>query len=333
MKTNLEIGMNIHRSGGVFKAYPFEDITKNLDACKDMGMDIVRYNEHCESEHGIADVNYVAELCHDRGMKLMICTDTRFFIEMESLEEIEEKAADLFRNMASKLGTKVDYYQIYNEIDITCMRGTIANIFLTPKDGKEKGEYDCVRWERSVAAFKGALRGIKEGCPEAKTCINFAWWHTALIYELYELGLRWDITGIDWYSDCEEVSSIEALMNDVLAHIPDTDLMICETNYWMNLHNRYPEERKEALKKDEIRDEWHAEWVTEFIDKLIKINNPRLKAVMFYELLDEPIYQKDHGSYHGESHFGFIKCDINGQNRQPKPAYYALQKKCKEIKN
>ena len=329
---SFDIGMNIHREGGVFKAYPFKDIEKNIDACKDMGMDIVRYNQVCRNDEEIERVIKVSDLCHRRDMKLMLCVDSRFFTDIESLEEIENTAADFYRNMASKLGNKVDFYQIYNEIDITCMRGTIANIFLTPKDGKEKGEYDCVLWERSVAAFKGALRGMKEGCPEAKTCINFAWWHTALIYELYELGLRWDIVGIDWYSDCEEVSSIEELMNDVIEHIPDADIMICETNYWMNLHNRYPEERKEALKKDENRYKWQAEWVPEFIDTLLKINNPRLKGVIFYELLDEPIYEEDNGSYHGESHFGFIECDRYGQNRKPKPAYFALQKKCKELK-
>ena len=144
--------------------------------------------------------------------------------------------------------------------------------------------------------------------------------------------MRWDIVGIDWYSDCEEVSSIETLMNDVLEHIPDTDIMICETNYWMNLHQRYPEERKQALKLAENRNKWQAQWVTEFIDTLVKINNPRLKSVIFYELLDEPVFEKNQGSYHGESHFGFIECDLNGENRKPKPAYYALQKKCLELK-
>ena len=100
----------------------------------------------------------------------------------------------------------------------------------------------------------------------------------------------------------------------------------------MNLHQRYPEERKEALKKAENRDKWQAEWVVEFVEKLIEINNPRLKAVMFYELLDEPIYEEDRGSYHGESHFGFIACDKDGQNRQPKPVFYDLQEKLKELK-
>lgn len=240
--------------------------------------------------------------------------------------------ADLYRFISSSLRDKVDIYQIYNEMDVHLMGGNIANIFLTRADGKEKGEYDCVLWDKAVAAVKGAIKGIKEGYPEGKTCINFTWWHTALIYELYELGVRWDIIGIDWYSDCEEVSSIDSLMNDVTAHIPDMDIMICETNYWMNLHNRYPEERKEALKKAENRYKWQAEWVPEFIDKLVELNNPKLKAVILYELLDEPIFEKNSGNYNGEVHFGFIECDENGDNQVRKPAFYSLQNKIKELK-
>ena len=251
---------------------------------------------------------------------------------MESLDEIEEKMYDRFKNLSSELQDSIDYYQIFNELDIACMNGDIANIFLTKSDGKEKGEYDSVLWERSVAAFKGAFRGMKEGYPEGKTCINFAWWHTALIYELYDMGLRPDIVGIDWYSDCEEVSSIKDLMADVTAHIPDTDIMICETNYWMNLHERYTEEKKQALKTEEYRNEEQAKWVPEFIDTLIEINNPHLKGVIFYELLDEPVYEESKGSYVGESHFGFIKCDKYGMDKEPKPAYYALLEKCKELK-
>ena len=61
------------------------------------------------------------------------------------------------------------------------------------------------------------------------------------------------------------------------------------------------------------------------------LNEPKMKGIIFYELLDEPIYERDRGSYNGESHFGFIECDINGKNQVKKPAFYSLQKKIKEI--
>lgn len=336
MKTNLKFGMNIHNS--VYKAYPAEDIEKNFNSCKELGMDMIRYNNACGVgneelfQKCIEETTKVSELCHANGMKLMLCVDTRAFTSIESLDEIESKMADHFRKVSSTLRDKVDYYQLYNELDVYGMGGEIVNIFLPRSDGRNKGEYDYVRFDKSVAAVKGAIRGMKEGYPEGKTCINFGWWHTAWIYELYNMGLRWDIIGIDWYSDCEEVSSIERLMNDLNENAPECDLMLCETNFWMNLHNRYPEERKEALKKAENRDKWQAEWVPEYVDKLIKINNPKLKAVIFYELLDEPLCEIKRGNYNGEAHFGFIKCDWDGSNQERKPVFYTIQEKIKEIK-
>lgn len=332
METNLLFGMNVHHGG--YQAYPSADLEKNIDACKEMGLDIVRFNQSCGVGNvaAIEEVKRVADLCHARGMKLMHCVDNNFWNNDLTLEELEMAMYEHYRYLSSMLRDKVDYYQLFNEMDVACMNGQIVNIFLPGKDGKEKGEYDCVRWDKAVAAVKGALRGMMTGYPEGKTCINFGWWHTALIYELYDQGCRWDITGLDWYEDCEAVSSVEALMNDVSAHIPDCDFMICETNFWMNLHGRYSEEQKAALKNAETRDANQAKWVPEFVDKLIKINNPKLKAVIFYELMDEPAFEEHHGSYHGESHFGFISCDRNGQNRKEKPVFYSLQKKIKEVR-
>ena len=211
------------------------------------------------------------------------------------------------------------------------MRGDIANIILPGKDGREKGEYDSVLWERAIASVKGALKGIKKGDPDAKTCVNFAWWHTALIYEMSKRGCDFDIVGIDWYSDCEEVSSIDLLIDDVKKNIHESDIMICETNFWMHPMGRDPIEKQEALKIKEKRFAGQEKWVPEFIQKLIDLNEAKLKSVIFYELLDEPIYEREKGSYHGESHFGFIECDEKGRNQIKKPAFYALKQKIKEL--
>lgn len=133
---------------------------------------------------------------------------------------------------------------------------------------------------------------------------------------------------IEKTSDGSFIAGAEGVKN--ILRTPDTDIMICETNYWMNLHPRYTEEQKEALRNKESRYNGQAEWVPEFIDMLVNINNPHLKAVIFYELMDEPVKERN-GNYCGEAHFGFIECDENGANRKIKPAFYSLQQKIKEI--
>ena len=40
METNLLVGMNIHRAG--YESYPAADLEKNIDACKEMGLDMAR---------------------------------------------------------------------------------------------------------------------------------------------------------------------------------------------------------------------------------------------------------------------------------------------------
>ena len=334
MVKNIAVGMNIHRSGAPFIAYDSEMLEQNLDTCKELGMDIIRYNNSSmDKDESIAIISKVADEARKRGMKIMhVVDDARWQItdEYPDLEELEKHFEEKMYYGASRLKGKIDIYQLFNEMDIAGMRGDIANIILPGKDGKEKGEYDSVLWERAIASVRGALKGIKRADPDAKTCVNFAWWHTAPIYEMYNRGIRFDIVGIDWYSDCEEVSDIKLLLEDLKKHIPDSDFMICETNFWMHPMGRDPIEKQEALKVTEKRYAGQEKWVPEFIDKLVSIDEPKLKGVIFYELLDEPVFEIDRGSYHGESHFGFIECDRNGKNQVKKPAFYSLQKKIKE---
>ena len=126
------------------------------------------------------------------------------------------------------------------------MGGDLQNIVKPRRDGLDPGEYDSVMFEGAIAGVKGSLRGLKKGYPAVRTSVNFSWWHTALLYAMPAAGCRFDVIGIDWYSDAEEVSDISELLADVCAHIPA-------------------------------------------------------------------------GQYHGESHFGFIACDEQGNNRRPKP--------------
>lgn len=334
MACNISVGMNIHRWGPPCFAYPKVMIEQNLDTCKELGIKIIRYNNSNRGENGLADAKYVATQVKDRDMKFMLVIDDSQWVNPDvsgEKENLESYYEDYMYRISSELKGLVDVYQVFNEMDVTAMRGDIANIILPGKDGKEKGEYDSVLYERAINAVKGALRGIRKGDPDAKTCVNFAWWHTALIYEMCKEGCRFDIIGLDWYSDCEEVSSIDLLLEDVKNHIPDSSFMICETNYWMHPMGRDPIEKQEALKVKEKRDENQAKWVADFIQKLIDLDEPKIKSVIFYELLDEPVFEKNKGSYHGESHFGFIECDENGTNQVKKPAFYSLQEKIKEI--
>ncbi len=331
MSFSLPIGMNIHRWGTPFFAYDKSHLSDNLDACRELGIKLIRYNNSFRSENAARDISTVVGEVKKRDMQMMLVIDDQGWRDKEvtgEIDSLEEYYENYMYCIADSLKGKIEIYQLFNEMDIAGMRGDIANIILPGKDGREKGEYDSILWERAVASVKGAIKGIKKGDPDAKTCVNFAWWHTALIYEMYRRGCDFDIIGIDWYSDCEEVSSIDKLIDDVKKNIPGKDFIICETNFWMHPMGRDPVEKQNALKVKELRDENQKKWVPEFIEKIVGLKDPSILGIVFYELLDEPYYEKE--DYCGEAHFGFIECDANGGNKLKKPAYESL-KNC--IKN
>ena len=333
--SDFSVGMNIHRWGAPCFSYDKSMLETNLDTCKELGIGLIRYNNSFRGETAARDVSFVADEIGRRDMQMMLVVDDTAWQKEEitgGVDALRSYYEDYMFRIASSQRGKIGIYQIFNEMDVAAMRGNIENIILPGKDGKEKGEYDSVLWERAIASVKGASDGIKKGDPNAKVCFNFAWWHTALLYEMYARGCRFDIIGIDWYSDCEEVSSIALLLEDLKKNLPESEFMICETNFWMHPMGSDPIEKQETLKVKEKRFENQAKWIPEFMKKLACLCEPKLKSVIFYELLDEPVFEKNRGTYNGESHFGFIECDKNGKNQIRKPAFYALQKAIKESK-
>ena len=164
----LKFGMNIHHSG--YQAYPEMDLEKNIKACKDLGMDIVRFNKSTADGPALTEIKRVSDLCHKNGMKLMLVVDSTDHYNMPlTVEEIEAKKKEHFYNLSSALGDAVDIYQIFNEIDVHCIHGNKDSLYVQKPDGNN---YDAIMWERSLAAVKGALKGIEEGYNNVSS--NFA---------------------------------------------------------------------------------------------------------------------------------------------------------------
>ena len=331
MPKDIVVGINIHHKG--FMAYT-DNLEQNLDDCAAMGLKMIRYNNNGNTPEALAEIKHVADECHKRGMKIMLCMDhykSWSHRGERTFEEHEAYFEEYMEKVSAYLKDDIDIYQVFNEMDVSCMGGDIFNITKPGRDGLEKGEYDSVMWDNGIVAMRGSLKGLKKGYDKAVTSVNFCWWHMIYIYAMYDAGCRWDVIGIDWYSDCEEVSSIDLIVKEICDHIPDSEIMICETNQWMNFHARWDEEKRNLIATKESRDKLQAEWVSSFIQKVYDMPEPRFKAIIFYELLDESIYEKNAGRYHGESHFGFIECDERGHNRINKPVYEATKKKIEEL--
>ena len=189
-------------------------------------------------------------------------------------------------------------------------------------DGKVPEEYDPKRLANTAPAVKAALKGMKDGDPDCVTVINYCWWHTYYIEYLAAHGCEWDITGLDWYSDAENKSSALEVFDWLNNKFGNRPIMICETNWWAYL---------ESDKSEEERQEMQEKFVCEFTEHLYKNAPDNFMGLIFYELMDEPAFEINHGTFHAESHFGFVNCDRKGYEPKLKKVCNSLGETIKRI--
>lgn len=314
-RKNFIVGMNIHNRG--YATYPEDTLERNLDYCEQMGINLINFNSVADNEEGYAYIKSVADAVHRRGMKFSLCVDDRRCFDMET-DTIEEIDYNHQKKMCEYLKGCIDIYEVGPEFDVPAMHtamGDVYNLTGAKYDGMVPEEYDPVRLERTIPSVRGRLKAIKEVDPDAKTMVAFAWWHTYYVENLWNNGCRWDIMGVDWYSDAEKASSFLDLLDWLKDHFGDMPVLICETNFWgYNYKDLTPDEG----------DAKQAEWVCQFCEHLFRDTPERCLGLIYYEMMDEPGFDDQNGGFHGEAHFGFVKCDRNGYNPQPKPSVKAL---------
>lgn len=309
MKRDFIFGMNLHQKG--YQAYPHDTLERNLQFCEDMNINLIRINKTPLNPEDLAYVKEVAAAVHARGMKIMLCCDWGGVCEARNTPE---EYYEGFKYVAENLKGEIDFYQIFNELDVPAMHTDIGEIY-NHGDGKVPEEYDPKRLAYTAPAVKAAIKGMKDGDPDCKTVVNYCWWHTYYIDYLVENGCEWDITGLDWYSDAESKSSSLDVFEWLKGKFGDKPVIICETNWWAYLESDKSEEERQELQK---------QFVCEYTEHLYKNAPENFMGLIFYELMDEPAFEKNRGSFHAESHFGFVSCDCNGRDAKPKTVCKAL---------
>lgn len=319
---NFIIGINMHNRG--YAAYPEKTLERNLDYCEQMGVNLININFVPGTDEDYEYIKSVAETIRNRGMKFCLCVDDRSCFSM-NLEDIEELNYNHQKKMCEALKGLVDIYEVGPEFDVPAMHtdmGDVYNITGVGFDGMVAEEYDPVRLEKTAPAVRGRIRAVREFDSKAKTMVAFAWWHTYYVEYLRANGCEWDIMGVDWYADGENKSSFVDLLAWLEEHFGKMPVLITETNYWGYWYKD----------KDEAQaDEEQKEWVCNFTEHIYKDTPEHCMGLVFYELMDEPCFDEDFGGFHGEAHFGFIKCNKDGSNPMPKPVVKALGETAKKL--
>lgn len=285
-------GVNGHNRD--YPAYPQEQLEEQIKLAAELGVQVYRFNYTPVDDHMFAYLDKVVETCDRYGLKLFLVSFDQCFIGYEQPEILYATA----RRIAERYRDRIPMYQVSNEQDIPAL--DLAHL----KDpiGNDRAHYDMAHYTDIRRCMEQILRGFKDGDPGAKTVINISWRHTAILDLFAEDGLRWDITGLDWYwalDDHGHNNIAETLEH--LASLPAPEIIIAEANSWEGDY-RFSEE--EMMNYNSHAMEYYYTYPCE-----------KIKGFIIYELLDEPDKEC------GEGHFGLVLNDIHGHIGRKKLSY------------
>ena len=301
LKQSILWGVNAHNNQ--YKAYNDQNTDEIIRLAADLGSTIFRINDNPTSPGRLAYIRNVIRQCHARGMQVMLAMD--WFAG--SVEEIVHRMTVIAR----ELKDEVEYFQLFNETDCwaACKDkedgGGLYDI--TDPTGQTPGYFNPKRVPIAIEKMKAAADVWHKEAPNAKLVINIGARHYPMLEWYRDAGITWDVVGVDIY----EPWDYHAFFRMLEEKFPTCDMMVTECNYPAN-NGPYKEEDQAA-------------WLRDFILTMNEYDSDRLKAVIVYELLDQPNIQPT-DKWEGEAHFGLVHVDPDLTITTPKPSYYTVQK-------
>ncbi|MCI8388322.1 MAG: hypothetical protein HFE63_07665 [Clostridiales bacterium] len=300
LKDTILWGINGHHKG--FPVYSETYQEEHIRLAAELGSKIYRINYNPTNDEMLVYINKIIDRCHEYGMQVMLVLD--------HFEETPEEIAKRMTFVAENLADKVEYVQIFNETDIWCSKTDNGGYYnITNWTGMTQEYYNPERVAISVERMRAALTAFRNAAPDAELVVNIGSRHYPMLDWYIEAGLEWDIIAFDIY-DLNTWDHAE-FFHEMEERYPGYRFMVAECNYPAN--------------NGPFTDEQQAQWLTSFIKMMNDYDSERLIAVIVYELMDQPNYEKD-CKYNGEAHFGLVNTNPDYSPGEPKPSYRAVQK-------
>lgn len=320
-------GVNVHNKS--YEAYR-QDAEVYIKASAQLGVDIIRINVGASSIEDFDYMDYVVKTCDAYGLKKM------FVLSLGAASTEEDMAAitSYYEMVAARYDGKsgygfVEYIQIGNEDDIPILKNKYPS---SAPDGSQFSHYyetDLINLQQK---WQAALDGIKNSGSAVQSVINFSYYHYAPLRYAYEHGLKFDIVGVDWYSNNSDINQV---LEPMMEFFPEHDIFICETNRWSVKADADPVTGKDI---DDVTGGWDT--LLEYME--VCYSNPRVKGLIYYELMDNPAYVRGIDSipederlneknlyswWTQEAYFGLMYTadDYSGEIVGPKPIYNTIQ--------
>lgn len=279
-ETSFYFGVNGHpvNQAAYMKISPADQVK----LIKSLGMNIYRVDVNT-NERGVINM-------HDRYLALKKAADSAKVtllpmlypgsLDFSVTEEVSYQVGyERGAAFASNYQDDFIYYNIANELDNKCI--------LPNKSGGMVDHYDPVKFKVIAARLKGMDDGIKSIDKNAKTMVNACWMHYRYLLMLEEYGLNFDIVAYHWYDDMEKLALKTYKITDITQFLSEKftkPIWFTE----VNIRNY----------KGTTSDEVQKDFLNNFIGKCK--NNPRVKAVIIYELFNQPVFKNS------ESHYGLF---------------------------
>lgn len=288
-----------------YPSYPVTQLEEQIRLAASLGSKVYRFNFNPKKEENYLYLDSVLTLCEAYGMEMMLVLDELKGLTPNDLKNYHTAIAKRFKG-------RIAYYQVYNETDVYCLKNDDGSLYKNPApDGRSLTDYNPAHVKECVEKMKLSCEAIHAADPAAKLVINFSDWHIGLLEEYVKQGVKFDIVGIDWYSNSDRSKLEEKMLPLLESTFPRHKFMICECNLWMNDKEHTEEEQ--------------AAWLEDFTVRLYKNTDSRFLGIIYYELLDEPHIAASSDKYNGEAFFGLVHNDENGVPGQVKLGYKKLQ--------
>ena len=325
-------GQNLHNNITGYDS-PDEYSEERLYLAAQEGVKLIRYGGQELVTQDFTECDRIVGLCNKYGIKVMLVIKPGGYgfdePTQEDLDFVTKCAKTFAERYNGKNGRgKVDYFQLWNELEIKLMRAKYGASAVSGDlpyhyfDVSVEGKDDLVEWTK---VFKAAVKGIKSADTDSKTVINFSWSAFGCVRYYYENGVDFDCIGWDYYPDtfdtAEAVEDFENFLykgwtdnydnwhDGLHTVIPDKDIIICESNTYVkgvgdfNTEKLTPEQYEPFLAVARAAYDY-----------------PYIKAFCAFQLTDAP----SHADI-SEKYFGFVRVEKGGKIIEPKPIYYQYQ--------
>lgn len=289
---NFYLGVNGHPV--TQEAYKVLSAKEQLELIKSLGFNIYRIDIAVD-ENGYSKMhNRLSEFCQSADKMGIILLPMLYHAKMDfdgSEQDSYESGYQRGRSFADIYKDYFKYYNIANELDNQCI--------LPKMSGTLSSHYDLKKFKIIAAQLKGMNDGIKSIDSEAETMVNACWMHYRYLLMLEDYGVNYDIVAYHWYDEMDRLAAKTYNIDDITQFLCarfSKPIWFTEINI-RNVTGNVPDDVQSA-----------------FLNKMYMQckNNPQVKAMMIYELFNQPVFNSI------ESHYGLFTWTQRYKQYHPK---------------